>query len=109
LKSGEAIVYNQSLFHGSYPNLTNDDRKVVLSCVKPKEAPMLFYHKEGLLIGQTHIKAYKITPELLLEQITALEKGEVPQNAILYSEFSDSITPNNMINNSIFEKHLPLA
>jgi hypothetical protein len=106
LKQGEAIVYNQALFHGSHPNNTDTDRKVVLSCIKPKEAPMLIYHKEGADSSGTRIKAYKITPNMLLEQIAELEKGAVPEQAALYSEFTVSNSQQKEINNHSFEEHL---
>jgi hypothetical protein len=106
LKQGEAIVYNQALFHGSHPNNTDTDRKVVLSCIKPKEAPMLIYHKEGVDDAGIRIKAYNITPNMLLEQITELEKGVVPANASLYSDFIVTALQQKEINNYNFEECL---
>lgn len=106
LKQGEAVIYNQALFHGSHPNPTNTDRRVVLSCIKPKEAPMLIYHKEGEGKTGTRIKAYRITPYMLLEQITELEKGAAPQNALLYSDFTTTEIQGKDINNPIFEECL---
>lgn len=106
LKQGEAIVYNQALFHGSHPNNTDTDRKVVLSCIKPKEAPMLIYHKENADSTGTRIRAYRITPTMLLEQITELEKGKAPQKSILYSDFIVTDLQKKEINNHSFEEHL---
>lgn len=106
LKAGEAVIYNQALFHGSHPNNTNTDRRVVLSCIKPKEAPMLIYHKVSAEDNETRIKTYNITPNMLLEQIAELEKGIPPKNATPYSDFIVTDLHKKEINNSSFEKYL---
>jgi hypothetical protein len=73
LKAGEAIVYMQSLFHGSHANNSNNPRLICLSSIRPKQVPMVYYHQENEILME-----YEITPELLLGQILRLEKGEAP-------------------------------
>jgi hypothetical protein len=106
LKAGEAVIYNQALFHGSHPNNTDTDRRVVLSCIKPKEAPMLIYHKQAVGDTETKIITYKINPYMLLEQISELEKGVVPEHATIYSEFTVPNSQQKAINNNSFEECL---
>jgi hypothetical protein len=103
LLPGDAIVYNQALFHGSYPNLSNEDRKVVLTSIKPSQAPMVYYHKTGNENGGICIELFEISPEILFEQVSKLEKGETPVSAISHESFVYSGYENRAIDNVIFE------
>jgi len=46
MKAGQAFVLNHAVIHGSSPNLTSKERLVVAFAVAPKDAPLVFYHKE---------------------------------------------------------------
>jgi len=74
LKAGEAIAYQQALFHGSYPNLSNIDRLACLSSIRSANAPMSYFHR----ISDEYIEEYYISPEFLFRNISQLEKGISP-------------------------------
>jgi hypothetical protein len=101
LKRGEAIVYQQSLFHGSYPNTTNQPRLTCLCSIRALSAPMLYYHcdKEGL-------SSYEISPEILFEQIDVLEKGGPPKTDKKPFYPSPQALDTKAIDNRIFEAKL---
>lgn len=46
MKAGQAFILNHAVIHGSSPNLTNKERLVVAYGIAPKDAPLLFYHKQ---------------------------------------------------------------
>ncbi len=99
LKAGEAVVYNQSLFHGSHPNSSDKQRQVVLTSIKPNTQPMMYYHKAGEQNGQPLIEAFELNTHLLFEQLRDLERGVRPVNALLADTFlydgilTETITP----------------
>lgn len=70
LMPGEAVIYHQALFHGSFPNLTSISRKVCLASVRPSHAEMIYYHKDD-----DNTTAYEISTEYLFSNILELEKG----------------------------------
>jgi hypothetical protein len=45
LKKGQVILFNPAVFHGSHPNLSNQNRLVVTSTILPQEAPFLYFQK----------------------------------------------------------------
>ena len=47
MKAGQAFILNHAVIHGSSPNLTNKERLVVAYGIAPKDAPLVFYHKEA--------------------------------------------------------------
>jgi len=83
LKKGEIIFFNPQAFHGSLPNKSNVERRVITFIVKPKKAPFLYFHKLNNYFG----KAYKINEEYLIENIEALSHGKAPSNNLDNSYF----------------------
>jgi hypothetical protein len=94
VKAGEALIYHPALFHGSYPNKSREDRKVVLLSIVEEQAPALYYHQdqEG---GCVNIVT--ISPEVLLEQLPILEKGSAPLSCPIYQTSTLSSLNNNDI------------
>jgi hypothetical protein len=45
LKAGEAIIFSDSIFHGSYSNLSDSERIAVTARITDKDAPFVYYHK----------------------------------------------------------------
>ena len=74
LKKGEIIFFNPQAFHGSMPNNSNVERRVITFIVKPKKAPFLYFQKINNYFG----KAFKINEEYLIENIEALSHGKAP-------------------------------
>lgn len=93
LKPGQAIVYKQALFHGSFPNQSNKPRLTVLSCIKQKDTDWLYFDKNRH--EPNRINVYKMNRTLFLEQLPHLEKGAEVVNkscdfTILNDHFSTS-------------------
>ncbi len=47
MKAGQAFILNHAVIHGSSPNLTNKERLVVAYAIAPKDAKLMFYHKNA--------------------------------------------------------------
>lgn len=47
MKAGEAFIFDHSLLHSSHDNLTDQPRLAVTYGLAPKDAPMIYYWKEG--------------------------------------------------------------
>ncbi len=47
MRAGDAIFYYQSLLHGSGPNLTAEDRPLVLGTLMAREAPVTVYFRKA--------------------------------------------------------------
>ncbi|MES2622251.1 MAG: phytanoyl-CoA dioxygenase family protein [Bacteroidota bacterium] len=101
VKAGEAVVYQQALFHGSYPNTTNQPRLVCLSSIRPVQAPMVYFHQQG-----EQLQCYEITPEVLFEQVGDLEKGVSPRDQKQFSNLTKTMLKTKMIDNEIFEERI---
>lgn len=52
IKAGQALIYDHALIHASHPNLSNEARVAIASGVKPNEAELLIYWKNGLNIEE---------------------------------------------------------
>lgn len=89
---GSALVYHNSLFHASFPNLTSKNRISVIINVYEKDAPLSYFHKNAL---QNCTEQYSIDSKLFLSNLGYLEKGEIPED---FTEFK--IKPVDGINNS---------
>ncbi len=45
VKAGEAVIFNHALLHASPPNLSNSDRVIATYGLVPKDAELVFYHR----------------------------------------------------------------
>lgn len=72
---GSAVVYNNGLFHASYPNSTPDERVSVIVNVVQRDAPTYFFHQSA---KATIIECYEMSGTDLLKNLPELEKGIVP-------------------------------
>jgi len=77
LRSGEAIIYSDDLFHGSHANNGSCDRVVVTARVMEEEANLVYYHKAS----ERHVDVYQADEEFYLTHIDALAKGRLPEDA----------------------------
>jgi ectoine hydroxylase-related dioxygenase (phytanoyl-CoA dioxygenase family) len=77
LKAGEAILYSDDVFHGSYANSGSNDRIVVTARVMEDVANLVYYHKAG----EKHVDVYQADEEFYLTHIDALAKGRLPAGA----------------------------
>jgi len=74
LSPGEAIVYSDRVFHGSYSNTTTEPRIVVTGRVNENGSRLVYYHRSG----PDSVVLVKASPEFYLKEIDALAKGQLP-------------------------------
>jgi ectoine hydroxylase-related dioxygenase (phytanoyl-CoA dioxygenase family) len=74
LKAGEAVLYSDALFHGSYENSGDTDRIVVTARVVEETAPLVYFQK----FSDSTVDVYEASPEFYLTHIDALAKGSMP-------------------------------
>lgn len=74
LHTGEAILYSDALFHGSYANNGDAERIVVTARVAEDTAPLVYFQK----FSESEVDVYEASPEFYLTHIDALAKGSVP-------------------------------
>lgn len=87
--SGSCLAFHQAAFHGSYPNLTDQNRPVLAVIVKPKQVPVTHYVKNGQ--GYT---AYQMSTAGFEQMLAKIPKSEIPPEAIvLHTSHSTPITP----------------
>jgi ectoine hydroxylase-related dioxygenase (phytanoyl-CoA dioxygenase family) len=82
LKPGEAIIYYDRVFHGSYPNNSSEDRIVVTGRIVESEAELVYFHKQN----ENKVDVYPANEAFYLSHIDALAKGQLPSGLVkLYS------------------------
>lgn len=94
MKTGQALVYDNRLFHGSFPNLTNAERVAVICVLTPKDSPVLFYYRDPQVPHK--IEAFKVDDEFYDSYI----QGSKPENAASLGTFDyqvDPITPEQLV------------
>ncbi len=74
LPAGQAIIYSDRLFHGSYANTTPDPRIIVTGRVNERGAQLVYYHR----MDDGTVALVKASPEFYLKEIDALAKGRLP-------------------------------
>jgi ectoine hydroxylase-related dioxygenase (phytanoyl-CoA dioxygenase family) len=74
LNQGEAVLYSDRLFHGSYPNNGSEDRVVVTGRVIEQGGSLVYFHKRNH--GQVDV--YAADEDFYLSQIDLLAKGRAP-------------------------------
>lgn len=60
-KAGDLLVYKDKTAHGSFKNLTNDTRPVLLFAVIPKGIQTFFYYLNG-----NEVEVYEVSPDYFL-------------------------------------------
>jgi hypothetical protein len=77
LKIGQAMIFNQSLIHSSFPNLSNEPRIAVAYGLIPKDADLIFYFKKE---NKNQVEVLNIEKDFFLDYP---RPGERPNNATL--------------------------
>ena len=74
LQAGEAILYDDALFHGTHANNGDADRIVITAQVIEDKAPLVYFHKSS----ETQVEVYEGSPEFYLKHINTLAQGGIP-------------------------------
>lgn len=75
-KAGSCLAFHQAVFHGSYPNKSDQSRPVLAFIVKSKNSDIVHYVKDG-----EHIRAYRLSTEAFNKMLTQIPKSSIPESA----------------------------
>jgi len=89
LAAGQAIVYSDRLFHGSYANTTATPRIVVTGRINERGAQLVYYHR----VDDQTVAIVKASPEFYLKEIDALAKGRLPEGYEILRTFAYTHRP----------------
>lgn len=76
LRPGEAVLYFDSLFHGSYANSGLKDRIVATARLMDKDADLLYFQRAN----DTQVDVFAADERFYLTHIDDLAKGEMPDD-----------------------------
>ncbi|MFN8263210.1 MAG: phytanoyl-CoA dioxygenase family protein [Chitinophagales bacterium] len=89
MKAGDAIVFSNKLFHGSFANKSERSRIAVVLTITNKEAKLVYYdYKDNL-----HIIKYEVKRDDYLNSYKEYSIGKLPSNAKLIKEVCFSYFP----------------
>jgi ectoine hydroxylase-related dioxygenase (phytanoyl-CoA dioxygenase family) len=74
LSAGQAVLYSDQLFHGSYANNGPTDRIVVTARVMESEADLVYFHK----VNDHEVDIHRADEQFYLTHIDSLAKGGLP-------------------------------
>ncbi len=92
VKKGECLIYHPALFHGSFANQSKKDRIAVLISLGEAKDQLKYYQQSENDINS--IDVYEISPEIILQELVDLEKGQVPKNKTLIETIQHKQLPN---------------
>lgn len=75
LKKGQVILFNPAVFHGSHPNLSNQNRLVVTSTILPQQAPFLYFQKSET---ENEASVFNVEGDAFLKDLEKLAFGGKP-------------------------------
>jgi hypothetical protein len=84
MKKGQVLLFHPALFHGSYPNITNQNRVIVTATVTHKNADFVYYHQEE---NHTEVEVYNLDDDAYLRELKAISMKARP-NAPLKQKFA---------------------
>ena len=74
LSAGQALIYSDRLFHGSYANTTEGHRTVATARINEQNAELVYYHKQN----NDQVDVVKASPKFYLQDANRLDRGERP-------------------------------
>ncbi len=78
LKRGQVLAFHPAIFHGSFPNNTNNERPIASTLIKSKSAPLLHYVKKDNLKAEV----FEIEEQTLLSELVNLSNSVPPKNFV---------------------------
>jgi ectoine hydroxylase-related dioxygenase (phytanoyl-CoA dioxygenase family) len=82
VKAGEAVIFQQGLFHGSYRNRTKDVRVVAASIILEENKPATYYHQ----VNSDEVEIYEMKDDVFFEEIADLSAMKKPKKGVLRSK-----------------------
>ncbi|MEH2059245.1 MAG: tetratricopeptide repeat protein [Nostoc sp.] len=87
MKAGQALVYDNRLFHGSCPNSTNAERVALICVITHKKSPVLFYSRDSQ--NSNKLEVFEVDDMFYDSYI----QGEKPENAVSLGVFDYQVAP----------------
>jgi len=94
MRAGQALVYDNRLFHGSFPNLTSAERVAAICVLTPKDSPVLLYYRDPQVPNK--LEVFKVDDAFYDSYI----QESKPENAASLGTFDyqvDPITPEQLV------------
>ena len=79
LKAGDMLLFCDSLFHGSFSNLSDKERIAITARITDKDAPFVYYQK----LDDDTAGVYSIHPTDLIKYFTDFQQGNLPDHLTL--------------------------
>jgi ectoine hydroxylase-related dioxygenase (phytanoyl-CoA dioxygenase family) len=89
LAAGEAIIYSDRLFHGSYANTSASPRIIATGRVNERGAQLVYYHR----MDDGTVALVNASPEFYLKEIDALAHGRLPEGSEIVRTFPHAYRP----------------
>jgi ectoine hydroxylase-related dioxygenase (phytanoyl-CoA dioxygenase family) len=99
---GTVVVYNNGLFHASYPNQSSEERISVIINIVQRNAPTTYFHYQE---HKNEVAAYPFSSDDILHHLPDLEKGLLPAHFVPAALYPAPAIANKHIN----ENHLKEA
>ncbi|MEG4805113.1 phytanoyl-CoA dioxygenase family protein [Microcoleus sp. ARI1-B5] len=87
MKAGQALIYDNRLFHGSYPNITDNERLAVICFIIPKDSPVYFYCRDSQAPGL--LEVFEVDDAFYDTYIP----GKKPENAVSLGVMDERVAP----------------
>lgn len=75
VKKGEAVIFQQALFHGSYPNKNGELRVIAGSIILEEGVTACYYNK----VNETEADIYKLNEDAFLGALATLSSTGIPE------------------------------
>ncbi|QQR97824.1 MAG: phytanoyl-CoA dioxygenase family protein [Sphingobacteriales bacterium] len=76
LKAGQGMIFCDNIFHGSYPNVSSEDRIAITTRIANKGAQFVFYD----IADKNTCIQYNIEPHDLIQYFDDFQKGNLPKH-----------------------------
>jgi len=86
LKAGDALIYQNSLYHGSHPNTTDKNRIIATGSLLTDDAELLYYHWPNP--AENLIQVVDASDEFYLKYIDQIASGLLPEGAKIVKTLS---------------------
>ena len=76
LKKGQAIIFHPAIFHGSYPNFSNQKRLIATATLFQKNAPFLYYNQSKT---KNEVSVFRLEDDVFLKELPTVASGGKPE------------------------------
>lgn len=99
LKKGQAIIFHPAVFHGSYPNFSNQNRLIATATLFQKDSPFLYYHQSET---KNEVSVFRLADDAFLKELPILAIGGKPDCVETYRQnYNHHIITANELNSKL--------